>query len=474
MADIDRRIAVVPSFTGLRQFHEGRNFKQWTGDDSKALMKIYIPAISGRIPFDMVRAVRAFVEFCYLARRSFHNKDTIQALQHAMDDFHKYRVAFEREGVRVNSFNQPRQHSLIHYPFLIWEFGAPNGLCSSITEAKHIKAVKEPYRRSNRYNAIGQMILTNQRLDKLAACRVDFTARGMLNEPLLISEWRALTATRDGDRDVQNAESPFHLRRLQEADNGIENDHSPDSNNPDDDIVEGPTTAGYTRMAVTIQRQYAKTITTLATDLKQPKLLELIRRFLYNEDKPCIPYQGFDVALSECPYPSSRIHVYHSAACVFHAPSDPSGLGGMRREHIRVTPRWFRTSKPRFDSVFLKCDQLGRPADPFCAARVLLLFSIKYKGIERHCALVHWYEILGEEPDEETGMWIVRNGRQNGILPNLTVVNIDWIFRAVHLIAVYGATYIPRHLRQHDSLEAFKTYYVNKFADHHVFDYLHC
>jgi hypothetical protein len=59
-------------------------------------------------------------------------------------------------------------------------FGAPNGLCSSITELKHIKAVKEPWRRSDRFDALSQMLLTNQRLDKLAASRVDFADRGML------------------------------------------------------------------------------------------------------------------------------------------------------------------------------------------------------------------------------------------------------------------------------------------------------
>ena len=60
-------------------------------------------------------------------------------------------------------------------------YGAPNGVCSSITEAKHIKAVKEPWRRSNRNKPLKQMLFTNQRLDKLAAARVDFTQRGMLS-----------------------------------------------------------------------------------------------------------------------------------------------------------------------------------------------------------------------------------------------------------------------------------------------------
>jgi hypothetical protein len=86
------------------------------------------------------------------------------------------------DDIRPNGYSLPRQHSLVHYTFLIQEFGAPNGLCSSITESKHIQAVKEPYRRSSRYEALGQMLVTNQRLDKLAAARVDFQARGMLDQ----------------------------------------------------------------------------------------------------------------------------------------------------------------------------------------------------------------------------------------------------------------------------------------------------
>jgi hypothetical protein len=34
------RVAAAPAFPGLRRFPQGRRFKQWTGDDSKALMKV--------------------------------------------------------------------------------------------------------------------------------------------------------------------------------------------------------------------------------------------------------------------------------------------------------------------------------------------------------------------------------------------------------------------------------------------------
>jgi hypothetical protein len=34
------RLALSPLYPGLRRFKDGRAFKQWTGDDSKALMKV--------------------------------------------------------------------------------------------------------------------------------------------------------------------------------------------------------------------------------------------------------------------------------------------------------------------------------------------------------------------------------------------------------------------------------------------------
>jgi hypothetical protein len=144
--------------------------------------QVYLPVIAGHVPSEMVRAISAFMEFCYLVRRSVIDEDDLVQIDAAVADFHRYRVAFDL--VRPDGYSLPRQHSLKHYTILIQEFGAPNGLCSSITESKHIKAVKEPWRRSSRFEALAQMLMTNQRLDKLAAARVDFRARGMLIAPL--------------------------------------------------------------------------------------------------------------------------------------------------------------------------------------------------------------------------------------------------------------------------------------------------
>ena len=130
----------------------------------------------------MLGAIRAFLDFCYIARHDIITEKTLIDLEDALSCFHKYRVIFQDEGVQGQGFSLPRQHSMNHYPEMIRLFGAPNGLCSSITKAKHIKAVKEPWRRSNHHKPLKQILLTNQRLDKLAAARIDFTQCGMLEQ----------------------------------------------------------------------------------------------------------------------------------------------------------------------------------------------------------------------------------------------------------------------------------------------------
>jgi hypothetical protein len=75
---------------------------------------------------------------------------------------------------------------------LLHAYGAPNGLCSSITESKHITAVKKPWRWSSHYKALGQMLLINQRLDKLAATHVDFANQGMLDGTCLSKELKLI------------------------------------------------------------------------------------------------------------------------------------------------------------------------------------------------------------------------------------------------------------------------------------------
>ncbi|KAI9570892.1 hypothetical protein HD554DRAFT_2037097 [Boletus coccyginus] len=81
--NIDHHIAAVPSFAGW-------HFKQWTGDDSKALMKVYLAAIKGHIPCDMLRTFQAFLKFCYFIRKDVISTMELAQVEEALSHFHRY------------------------------------------------------------------------------------------------------------------------------------------------------------------------------------------------------------------------------------------------------------------------------------------------------------------------------------------------------------------------------------------------
>ena len=142
--------------------------------------QVYLPAIVGYVPEEMAMCLSAFLDLCHIARRQDIDHNALNYFDAALGRFLELREVFRVLGVRPTGFSLPRQHSLVHYRRQVEDFGAPSGLCSSITESRHITAVKKPWRRSNRYDALGQMLLTNQRLDKLAAMCSDFVERRML------------------------------------------------------------------------------------------------------------------------------------------------------------------------------------------------------------------------------------------------------------------------------------------------------
>ncbi|KAG2124061.1 hypothetical protein DEU56DRAFT_923674 [Suillus clintonianus] len=465
--DIDQRISAVASFAGLRRFPEGRGFKQWTGDDSKALMKVYLPAIEGHVPTDVVRTFRAFLEFCYLVRRSIITESTLGQIQDALDRFHHYRAIFESTGV-VSTFSLPRQHSCTHYILLIRLYGAPNGLCSSITETKHIKAVKEPWRRSSRYKALGQMLVTNQRLDKLAAARVDFKSRGMLNGTCLSAMLQRLKHLRL-NKDPAATNESNHAN-----DNLLVLPSNPDvtilGDNEEGEIDDSPTLVqAHVQLAKTIQRKRARTIANLSTELGIPHLYTLLRRFLFEQANPDDQRAPSDIPLARCPQFDGKIQVFNSASSMFYAPSDRSGIGGMRREHIRACPVW-RNEAPRYDCVFVNMDADVEGMGGMEVARIMCFFSYTFEGILYPCAVVRWFDKASDGPDEDTGMWIVKPSFDTDNSPFIGIIHIDSIYRAAHLVPIYGTQFISRDLKHYDSYDAFQAFYVNKFADHHAFE----
>ncbi|KAF8267178.1 hypothetical protein EI94DRAFT_1701204 [Lactarius quietus] len=327
--DIDQRITLAPSFAGLRRFPEARNFKQWTGDNSKALMKVYLPAIEGHIPDQMVQAMHTFLKFCYIARRDIHDTHSIEALEDALRRF--------------------RCHLQAH------------------------QGVKEPWQRSNRFEALAQMLLINQRLDKLAASRVNFAKCGMLEGMCLSTTWEQILRTQAAADHIL----PHSLINQEcgptSDDSGkgeVNDDKDGDEDGNEDGKVAGPTVEA-------------------SINLGKKSILN----YTYKH-----PKSDFDTSLADLPSFYGKITVYPSAIATFYAPSDLSGMHGLSVAHVR------------------------------------LFFSFTHGGVQYPCALVHWLSRMGDSSDENTGMWVVEEMDDDGDECPVAILHLDTIVHAAHLL----------------------------------------
>ena|ERR1700688_212973 len=204
--------------------------------------------------------------------------------------------------------------------------------------------------------------------------------------------------------------------------------------------------------------------------LELPDFPQLIRRFLYDQAYPDARLSSSQVSIEACPVSAGKISVFYSASATFRAPSDPSGPSSMRREYIRATPSW-RKGHARYDCVFINARPELAGMQGLEVARVFLFFSFLHEDTYYPCALVQWFSVIGDEPDDETGFWMVgpdvcQNGR-----PYLAIVHLDSIYRAAHLNPAYRTSdFVKPSLTMHDTLDEFKVFYVNNFIDHHAFE----
>jgi hypothetical protein len=201
-----------------------------------------------------------------------------------------------------------------------------------------------------------------------------------------------------------------------------------------------------------------------AAKIELPIFPELIQRFLYDQLYPESHLTSSDVSLDACPVFLGVISLFSSATASFYAPSDPSGIRGICREQIRATDSW-RGGPARYDCAFVNTHPELAGLRGLDVVRVLAFLSFTYHNKLYGCALVRWYSVIGEDYDEDTGMWMLTPD-----LDNVSIIHVDTILRAGHLLPIFGHAYLPRGITYHNSLDTFATYYVNKFIDHHAFD----
>ena len=179
-----------------------------------------------------MKTIHYFLEFCYIVRRSVIDERCLKECSAALVNFHKFREVFRKSGVRKD-FSLPRQHSLVHFCDVIRYYGAPNGICTSLTESKHKEAVKRPWRRSNHHNALSQILTINERIQKLQAARAYFQNEGMLRSDFCVNS-QSMEPSEPSEDTLQFVS--FFDDEGEEAGDGVEGNDAQSSHDGDEGL----------------------------------------------------------------------------------------------------------------------------------------------------------------------------------------------------------------------------------------------
>ena len=205
-------------------------------------------------------------------------------------------------------------------------------------------------------------------------------------------------------------------------------------------------------------------------------LVRLIQEFVYEQQHPGSSAQD----IPDLPPFYETITIHTAAVAIFHAPSDLSGIGGMRRERIHAVSRW-RRGPGRYDTLFINVpaeDVDDNPEDLSSrgilgleVARAHLFFSFTLNGVKYPCALVHWFSRTTDTPSNITGMHTVEPDYLPNGKPATAVVHLDTVFRAAHLLPVFSNhPALTKRQRHEQTLDLFSEFYVNRYIDHHAFE----
>ncbi|KIJ17506.1 hypothetical protein PAXINDRAFT_72536 [Paxillus involutus ATCC 200175] len=190
-AEIDFRFSIMQPITGQRHFAKGiTTLKQVTGRVQRDLQRYIVGVIAGAAPAGVVRAVRALMDFRYLAQAPIINDDGCKAIQRALSEFHRYKQSIIAAGARCGESGNVLEHWQI--PKLeLMQSVVPSIPDSSpaiqwtadTTERAHIDLIKDPASSTNNREYEAQICCALDRLEKCQgfelATRIREWERGM-------------------------------------------------------------------------------------------------------------------------------------------------------------------------------------------------------------------------------------------------------------------------------------------------------
>jgi hypothetical protein len=172
-AEIDARCRRIPPNHNIHLFLKGISALSRVTGQEHAQMCSFILGLVIDIPLEdnkhhiVSRALRALLDFLYLAQYPVHNDSTLKTMEDSLIRFHDNKHVFVALGIRQH-FNIPKLHFASHYIRSIRYFGTTDNFNTEYTERLHIDLAKDAYNATNRKDEFAQMATWLERKEKMA------------------------------------------------------------------------------------------------------------------------------------------------------------------------------------------------------------------------------------------------------------------------------------------------------------------
>ncbi|KAG2139295.1 hypothetical protein DEU56DRAFT_944221 [Suillus clintonianus] len=155
--ELDVRFKSHHKRTGVRHFSGGvSHVNQMTGREHRDIQRTIVPTLWGIASPGFIRAVRAMIDFIYLAQNPLHTESSIASMTQALQDFHDHKQAIldaeARQGKSgaKDDFFIPKLELMQNFARVISHVGSLMQWTADVSERLLITHCKHPFERTSR------------------------------------------------------------------------------------------------------------------------------------------------------------------------------------------------------------------------------------------------------------------------------------------------------------------------------------
>ncbi|KAI0634746.1 hypothetical protein C8Q77DRAFT_1253414 [Trametes polyzona] len=461
--ELDARCRRLPPNHQVRLFLRGvTSLQKVTGKEHGDICRILLgliiglPLIGGISPSRLVRAVRALLDFLYLAQYPAHTSETLALMEDALRRFHDNKAIFVQLGVREH-FRLPKLHSLDHYITSIKLFGTTDNYDTQYTERLHIDFAKDAYRATNRKDEFPQMTVWLERREKILRheAYVNWRLRRSPCQDVMEPQLAALVV-RPIPHTVMS--SP---RAAGEAPHALATAWTPIR------LTKWPSVKALSFNAAA-ERYGAR------------YLRDALARFIVQYRNPMFSFAEIEQESLDIDFPFRQFSVFHKLKFLLNDAQDFSIMEDVHDvaharpqrvdKHGRIVPG-------RFDTVLLNDGTGGLTGlQGYHVAQLRLVFKLPPAASTElfpdviapgYLAYVERFTPF-TPPSRDHGLYKVSRQRDSAGARLATVVEVRSIRRSCHLFPITGAV-IPREWTSSTVLDTCESFWLNSFSDLHMY-----